>query len=50
MLELRALSEWAQLDRSPPHVRRDLGALLAELASGGPSLSLDAARTVLASP
>ena len=39
-----ALAEWAQLDGSPPHVRRDLEALVGELAAAGPSLSLDAAR------
>ncbi len=50
MLELRALTEWAQLDGSPPDVRRDLEALSAGLASGGPSLGLDAARAALATP
>ncbi len=48
MLELRALTEWAQLHGSPPDVRRDLEALSARLASGGPSLGLDAARAALA--
>jgi hypothetical protein len=46
MLELRALTEWAQLEGSPPHVRRDLEALVAELGTGQQSLSLDAARAV----
>jgi class 3 adenylate cyclase len=46
MLELRALTEWARLDGAPPHVRRDLESLVAQLAPGGPSLSLAAARAV----
>ncbi len=50
MLELRALTEWAQLEASPPHVRRDLEALVAELGAAGPNLSLDAARAALATP
>ena len=50
MLELRALTEWAQLDDAPPHVRSDLEALFGELTATGPSLSLDAARAVLAVP
>jgi hypothetical protein len=50
MLKLRALTDWAQLDDSPPHVRRDLEILLAELGAAGPDLSLDAARGALAAP
>ncbi len=46
MLELRALTEWAELDDSPLHVQRDLEALVAELAPRGQSLSLDAALAV----
>jgi class 3 adenylate cyclase len=50
MLELRALTEWAQLDDAPRRVRRDLEALVADLAPGGRSLSLDAARAVTRGP
>jgi class 3 adenylate cyclase len=50
MLELHALTEWAQLDSSPPYVRRDLETLVAELGPGGESLSLDAARAVTTAP
>jgi class 3 adenylate cyclase len=49
MLELRALTEWAVLDGCPPHVRRDLEALVVELAPRGQGLSLDAALAVTSS-
>jgi class 3 adenylate cyclase len=48
MLELQSLTEWTQLDVAPPRVRRELEALVAELGPGGQSLSLEAARAVLA--
>ena len=46
MLELRALTDWARLERSPDSVRADLRACIEDVAAGGPSRSLDEARRV----
>jgi hypothetical protein len=49
MLELRALTDWAQLPGVPDRVRSALQACATEVAAGGPSQSLDLARKVLGS-
>ncbi len=48
MLELRALTQWARLTGAPESVCDDLRACASDVATGGPSLSLDEARRVLA--
>jgi class 3 adenylate cyclase len=47
VLELRALTEWADLPGAPPEVRAGLAALVEQLASGGTIVSLGRARAVL---
>ena len=47
MLELRALTDWVRLPGSADHVRTDLLACVEDVSPGGPSRSLDEARTVL---
>ena len=46
LLELRALTDWARLERPPDSVRADLRACIEDVAAGGPSRSLDEARRV----
>ena len=50
MLELRALTEWAQLSGSPPEVRRDLEALRPGSPPVGRAWASTTARAVLATP
>src|SRR3984957_16894002 len=47
MLELRALTDWLRLPGAPDHVRADLEICVAAMAEGGPSRSLDEARSAL---
>jgi hypothetical protein len=48
MLELKALTDWVRLPGSPDHVRDELRECSERVAAGGPSKSLDEARSVLA--
>jgi len=50
MLELKALTDWVRLPGAPGHVRDELRACSADVASGGPSRSLDEALAALSRP
>jgi predicted ATPase len=50
MLELRALTDLATLPGADEHVLGELRHLVSELTAGGPSRSLEEARTVVESP
>ncbi|HEY1652419.1 MAG TPA: adenylate/guanylate cyclase domain-containing protein [Acidimicrobiales bacterium] len=49
MLELRALTSWARHSSASDGVREELAACIEDVASGGPSQSLDRAREVIES-
>jgi hypothetical protein len=49
MLELRALTDWARLPATPDHIREELRACAANVATGGPSKCLNEALSVLES-
>jgi class 3 adenylate cyclase len=50
MLELRALTTWANMPDHPERIVEELRTCVAEVATGGPSRSLDEARAALEQP